>query len=113
MQAFQWMEKAAKQGDINSEVALAGMYATGDGVPKDAEKSAFWTRKTAEQGHPGSQKLLGLMYESGAGVPKDFEQARYWYTRAATQRVDQREASSAQEYLDSLNHRLAAGRSTR
>lgn len=113
LQAFQWMERAAKQGDINSQAALASIYATGDGVPKDAQKSALWTRKTAEQGDPGGQKLLGLMYENGAGVPKDLDQARYWYSRAATQRVDQREASSAQEYLDSLNHRLATSGSAR
>lgn len=103
------MKLAAEQDYIPAIVAVATMYAVGEGVAKDYVQSAYWTRRAAELGSPGDQKLLGFLYDTGRGVPKDPEQAKYWYSKAASQQNDLSEARSAQRYLDALNQELIQG----
>jgi TPR repeat protein len=62
---------------------LGRMYATGQGVEKDAKTAAEWYRKAAEQGVADAQYRLGMLYESGEGVPGDMEYAYGWYSVAA------------------------------
>ena len=40
-----WFEKAAREGNAQSMKNLGKMYAAGDGVPKDEEKSDYWFKK--------------------------------------------------------------------
>ena len=61
------------------------MYATGEGVPKDAVQAVSWYRKAAEQGHASAQGNLGAMYSRGEGVPKDYVTAYMWRNLAAAQ----------------------------
>jgi TPR repeat protein len=49
------IRKAADQGNIESEVAMAQAYFKGDGVTQDYHQAADWIRKAAEQGSPKAQ----------------------------------------------------------
>jgi hypothetical protein len=66
---------------------LALRYATGEGVPQDAEQAAHWYRQAAEQGLAPAQYQIGLRYANGDGVTKDYAEAVKWYRRAAEQGV--------------------------
>ena len=58
-QAAIWMEKAANQGLLDAQVALAAMYDSGVGVVADREKSTAWYEKAANKGHSTSLAILG------------------------------------------------------
>ena len=49
-QAAYWYRKAAEQGYVNGQVALADKYEHGLGVAQDTKKAAHWYRNAAEQG---------------------------------------------------------------
>ena len=74
--------KAAEQGDADAQYNLGFMYATGDGVIKDAAEAVKWYRKAAEQGYADAQYNLGLMYANGDGVIKDLVEAHAWFNVA-------------------------------
>jgi TPR repeat protein len=79
------MLNAAEQWDAETQLALAGMYGAGRGLPKDAAKAAYWLEKAAEQGQAEAQYKLGDWYDTGHGVPKDGAKAAYWLEKAAAQ----------------------------
>ncbi len=41
------VRKLAEQGSIRDEIALAGDYFVGNGVPQDSKMAAFWYEKAA------------------------------------------------------------------
>lgn len=43
--AAAWFEKAAREGHAQAMKNLGKMYAAGDGVPEDPEKSDYWFKK--------------------------------------------------------------------
>ncbi len=43
--AATWFEKAAREGHAQAMKNLGKMYAAGDGVPEDPEKSDYWFKK--------------------------------------------------------------------
>src|SRR5712692_10533628 len=75
----------AKAGDADAQVALAVLYAKGDGVAQDYAIAANWFRRAAEKGVMRAQYDLGVLYERGRGVPRDPAQAVTWYRKAAEQ----------------------------
>src|SRR5712691_8216981 len=75
----------AKAGDADAQVALAVLYARGDGVAQDYAVAANWFRRAAEKGVMRAQYDLGVLYERGRGVPRDPAQAVAWYRKAAEQ----------------------------
>ncbi len=84
--AFAGVEKWAEQGLADAQFFLGLMYASGQGVPKDAQQAVVWNRKAAEQGHVSAQYNLGLMYALGReGVPKDDQLAYFWFLLASAQ----------------------------
>lgn len=64
------LEKSAKAGDAESEVLLAGMYASGNGVKVDQERSLFWSKLACAQGKADGCQLLGSVLV-GRGGPGD------------------------------------------
>ena len=78
-----WYRKKAEQGDAAAQFVLGGMYAEGNGVPKDDASAATWYRKAAEQGFAAAQLILGGMYKDGNGLAKDGTLAVAWYRKAA------------------------------
>lgn len=73
----------ASKGDATAQAHLGLLYASGEGVAKDAGLAFSWYRKAAEQGDIAGQSNLGNLYAEGQGVPKDTEQAMLWWKRAA------------------------------
>ena len=80
-----WYGKAMEHGSAFGEAALALLYMTGQGVPKDMSKAADMTRDAAQKGVVIAQNALAYMYANGIGVAKDNDQALVWYRKAAEQ----------------------------
>lgn len=83
--AFEWITKAANQGDAVAQYNLGWMYALGKGVRQDYHKAVEWFTKAAGQGNAKAQNNLGGMYRQGQGVRQDYQKAVEWYTKAAHQ----------------------------
>jgi len=75
----------ADEGDIDSQLRLAGMYSTGLGVQRDLEKAFKLYHNAAQQGSARAQNQLGKIYAAGQGVQRDPKAAREWYLKAAEQ----------------------------
>ncbi len=103
-QSIAWYEKAAAQGDMEAEYALALAYLRGDeGVAKDGAKAASYFQKVDahdwdlddadDRSLVGSQieakYRLGLIYREGTGVKKDLAEAARWFALGARSRSGQ------------------------
>jgi TPR repeat protein len=80
-----WYEKAMEHGSAFGEAALALLYMSGLGVPKDVAKAVDMTRDAAEKGVVIAQNALAYMYANGVGVIHDNNKALVWYRKAAEQ----------------------------
>ena len=83
--AATWFRIAAKQGNVNAQIMLGGMYFQGKGVLEDDAEAVKWYRLAAEQGHVDAQFILGYRYARGNGVPENDTEAVKWYRMAAEQ----------------------------
>jgi hypothetical protein len=82
-ESLKWYRLAAEQGQLTSQVILAGTYELGQkGVQVDHKEAAKWIRMAAEQGNAPSQGLLGGLYADGSGVPQDYIEAHMWLNLA-------------------------------
>lgn len=81
--AFKAWEPLANDGYAKAQAALAWMYHTGNGVPKDTKVAVKWYLKAAKQGHAIAQNNLGAMYENGLGTPVNDKAAAAWYRDSA------------------------------
>ena len=75
----------AEAGDPEAQVALAGLYMDGLGVPRNPTEGVRWYRLAAERGEPVAQMNLGDLYSRGQGVPRDLVQAYLWLSLSAAQ----------------------------
>jgi len=83
--ALQEWRPLAEAGEAEAQVALAGLYMGGLGVPADAARAARWYERAARQGHAMAQLNLGDLYARGLGVGRDLTQAYLWLGLAAKQ----------------------------
>lgn len=68
--AMQWYGRAAKQGVVRAQFALAQMLErAADGEP--APEALRWYRAASAQGHPGAQLALARLDRAGAGRSTD------------------------------------------
>ena len=81
--ALENWQPLANAGDADAQVALAGMYLAGVGVPRDFKVAARWYKAAADQGHVQAQLNLGELYAIGKGLPRDPVQAMKWLGLAA------------------------------
>lgn len=82
--ATEW-RRLAEHGDLDSQVALAGLYEAGLGVPQDYRKAAHWYAVAAKRGHVVARLNLGDLYSRGRGVARDLVEAWYWISLAAAE----------------------------
>ncbi len=75
----------AEAGDADAQVALAGLYATGNGVKRDLGHAVRWYVRAARQGHAVGQLNAGDYYSRGRGVRRDLVAAYVWLGLAAAQ----------------------------
>ena len=77
-----WHRRAARLGDARSQYRLGHMYALGQGVREDRDRSVKWLTKAAEQGHAEAQFSLGVHYYLSDSGDRDYDLAFKWLGRA-------------------------------
>ena len=82
---FKWYLKAAKLGDIESELQVAQMLDDGDGVPISMYDAFSWYEKAARQGNAFAQYLVAMRYIDGLGTDCDLAKSIFWLQKAAGQ----------------------------
>ena len=97
VEALNWYEKAALNGDPVGQERLGQAYWRGEGRPRDVKASVEWFQKAAAGGHPDAQLLLGAQYAFGEVIPRDLGQSRHWLTKLAVSSALY--AQTAREYL--------------
>lgn len=75
-QAAEWMQKAAEQGLVEAQVAIAAMYDRGMGVTANKETATQWYQKAAKQGHGTSLAILGKNPTAKGGVKFGYQGMR-------------------------------------
>ena len=75
----------ADAGDSVAQVAVAGLYLSGQGVRADVAEALRWYRLAAEAGDAVAQLNLGDAYARGFGVALDPVDAYVWFSLAAAQ----------------------------
>lgn len=93
------LRRAADQGDLQSQVALAQAYASGNGVPQSYEQTALWLRKAADKGLADAQYWLAVMHRDAMGVPPDVPQMVQLFRQAAEQGQPQAQANLGNLYF--------------
>lgn len=83
--AVELFRKAAEQGHVRAQAALAYALSEGQGTEKDLAKARQWYSKAAEQGYDEAQLALADMLEHGIGGPEDLAEARRLYWASAEQ----------------------------
>jgi hypothetical protein len=73
----------AERGDHRAMYALGSMYAAGQGVAKDLNKSFALFTEAAQNGRADAIYKLGLMYELGEGITRDPKKAARYYQKSA------------------------------
>lgn len=106
--ALTWLRKAAAQGMVKAQYALALMYELGRGDDTDYNAAARWYREAAEKGLAEAQENLGEMYARGKGVPRDSMMAFFWTSLAASQ-----ENARAGVILEELKQDLTSAQITK
>ena len=76
--AFKLFLKAAEQGDSSAMSRLACMYADGEGVSRDFEKSIEWDKNSIEAGNISSFLNLAITYRTLG----DIVSSKYWFEKA-------------------------------
>lgn len=83
--AFDYYQKAAKQGHMLAQNSLGMAYEWGQGTNIDMDKALFWYTKAARKGNAQAQNSLGAMYDLGKAVDPDEKKAIQWFRKAAQQ----------------------------
>jgi TPR repeat protein len=83
--AFHHWRAAAAHGDARAEVALAGLYLSGEGVPRDVAEAVYWYRRAAYRGDSYAQQQLGDILATGQLGRPNLIEGLVWLTLAAEQ----------------------------
>ena len=79
------LRQAAEDGDIEAQVAMGTMLASGEGGRHDPGEAVTWLRRAAQQGDTTAMFNLGVVYEKGLGTDQDQDEAALWFWQAAEQ----------------------------
>lgn len=80
---FEYIEKAAQQGNVDALCNLAILYKRGKGCDIDFDKSIEIHEEAFELGNTKSAYKLGYMYFKGLGsIDQDYEKAVEWFTKS-------------------------------
>jgi TPR repeat protein len=77
--------RPSEVAEAESMFRRAVLYARGEGVTRDEQKSFRYFHKAAELGHIQAQYEVGSMYLEGRGVTRHRDRARRWFQKAADQ----------------------------
>jgi TPR repeat protein len=87
-QAPKWLDKVAREGDVQAMYRLGEWLIENGSEPADASLGAYWLETATRKGHPGAMWLYGRMHARSlfpafAGVPNSLIQAARLLERAA------------------------------
>lgn len=88
--AFEWCEKAARQGLARAQYRLGLFYShhhykLRGACPHDEKKTFEWFEKSAKLGYSDAQMDLGRLYRDGIGVQQDRDKCIEWLQKADKQ----------------------------
>lgn len=108
--AAQTLAPLVQQHDAKATLALAQLYRSGLGVPKDQAKARDLMQMAAEQGLAEAQYQLGLLQLKGVGGEQNLIAARDWLDKAAAQKHKKAadERAKLQTMLDQTPAAMAA-----
>ena len=81
--AFQWLEKAALQGQPVAEYSLGTLYERGQGVTASPALAVKWYLAAANQGNRKAMHNLAVAYAEGSAGAKNTQEAARWFAQAA------------------------------
>ncbi|GMF29040.1 unnamed protein product [Phytophthora fragariaefolia] len=88
-QAYNYFNRAAHAGDVDSQSAVAGMLLKGEGTAQDNVTAIKWYEKAAERNHTRALNGLGFIHFHGSGgVPENKSLALQYFERAAENQED-------------------------
>lgn len=67
-EAALWFQKAAEQGNVDSQKILGHFYEEGLGVEQDYQKAFEWYQEAAEQGFEPAKEKLEALRQNKNGV---------------------------------------------
>jgi uncharacterized protein len=82
-QLLDWCRKANEPETSKAQLAIAKMFSTGQGVPRDLDKALVWYFEAANLGSSAAQLAIADYYMDGEWVVQDYHQALEWYSSAA------------------------------
>ena len=97
---FHDVQAAARIGDSDAQIRLAGRYLTGTGVERSVVDALRWYEAAATNGHAEAAYNLGNIYEYGLGTVTNATKAIEW-----NQRANERGHAGAKERLRALADR--------
>jgi len=126
------LEKTAKAGDVEAQVAVGNAYLSGDGVKQDPKKAAKWLymaaqagnakavetmctfyskdlEKLAKEGNAAAQFAVANFYAEGNGVKQNEKAAFEWYGQAAVGGIAEAKPKVLVVYSTYLEQLAAAG----
>lgn len=80
-----WYEKAARQGDAESQFNLGYMYLQGKGVSHDYAKARYWFELSSNQSDSVAKYFLGILYYEGKGVNKNIQCAKILFQQSCSE----------------------------
>ena len=83
-QALSWLERSAREGVADAQVALGLLLRYGIGTEADSERAAAWLSLAAEQESAVAQCEIGLMHLCGEGVTPNDKIAAQWLRSSAS-----------------------------
>ena len=81
--AFTEWRGLAEAGNVDAQVAVAGLYEAGLGIAQNNRAAAHWYERAAQRGNVVARLNIGDFYSRGIGVPRDRARAWYWLSLAA------------------------------
>jgi TPR repeat protein len=100
VQGYNWIRRAAHEGDTYSQYMLGTLYAEGRGTEVKNDRAIYWWREAAKGDNRTAQYLLGKAYLEGKMVPRDNAEAIHWLTKAAEQGNSDAESLIGKMYLE-------------
>lgn len=78
------MEDRARQGDADSQMALADALTSQTPINvQDLRRAIYWYGQAAAKGDADAAWTLAELFRGDIGIPDDMEQAASWYRKAA------------------------------
>lgn len=81
--AFTEWRRLAEAGNVDAQVAVAGLYEAGLGTAQNNRAAAHWYERAARLGNVVARLNIGDFYSRGIGVTRDRARAWYWLSLAA------------------------------